>query len=54
MYWELIIGSPLEMETKFAPKKFRITPNIGLLGSIFWGAVGNALKVVNLYFFRAY
>ena len=48
MYWELIIGSPLEMGTKFAPKKFRITPNIDLLGFIFW-AVGDALIRYKFY-----
>ena len=43
MYWDPYFENLLEIKVKFAPKKFRMTPNIDILGSIFRESLGDAL-----------
>ena len=44
MYWDPYFGNLLEIEKKFDLKKFTITPNIDIFGSIFRESVGDALS----------
>ena len=48
-FWKLNIGKSLEETISFVPKSFCKGPNIELLGANILGALGDALRELEIY-----